>query len=110
VGEVPERIKLSDPATKRMNTTETTPPGSLERMVRLPRVKRGEYWVFALLDTAGKKIGNTWGGIFDRTFTVPATLAFKGFAAGCFESAEHGVVIYRQPNDPALRPPKGDVQ
>ena len=29
-----ERLKLSDPANKRMNTTETTPPGSLQRMVR----------------------------------------------------------------------------
>lgn len=66
--------------------------------VRLPRVKCGEYWVFVLLDPSGKTLGNTWGGIIGKTMTVPPTLEFKGCAPGDFESAEHGVVIYRQPN------------
>lgn len=70
----------------------------LERMVRLPRVKRGEYWVFVLIDHAGEKVGNTWGGIIGKTMTVPATLAFKGCVPGVFEAAAHGIATYRQPN------------
>lgn len=67
-------------------------------LVRRPVVRRGEYWVFSLLNPAGKLIGSTWGGILAKTSEVPATLAFKGRAPGLFESAVHGVVIYRQPN------------
>ncbi len=83
---------------KTLELQQTPSGGSDHRLVRRPRVKRGEYWVFQLLSADGKPVGNTWGGIYEKSFEMPATLAFKDRAPGNFESAEHGVAIYRQPN------------
>lgn len=79
----------------------TPAPVRVQPVVRLPRLKRGEYWVLVLLNNAGKTLGNT-GGIIGKTMNVPPTLAFKNCTPGVFESAEHGVVIYRQPNDRSM--------